>query len=78
MAPWNGPKDGESPVNDCNKSDENGRKTAKVVVVNKNAHINALCSVHIVIGVHRIKLIVFNTAGMLTSETQQETGLTKT
>ena len=35
---------------DGKKMGENGRKMAKVVTVNKNAHINALCSVHIATG----------------------------
>jgi len=48
-------KDGRSQAKDGKKTGENGRKTAKVVMVNKNAHINALCSVHIAIGLHRIK-----------------------
>jgi len=47
---------------------ENGRKMAKVVTVNKNAHINALCSVHIATGLRRIKSMFFNNAGMFTSE----------
>ena len=44
---------------------KDGEKTAKVDVVNRNA----LCSVHIAIGLHKIKSLFFNNAGVLTSKT---------
>ena len=54
---------------DGKNTSENRRKMAKVVVLNKNAHKCTVQCAHIAICLHRIKLMFFNNAGMLTSET---------